>query len=94
MKRKVRKKPKPARAVKVSSKKYEAIKASKPAFEAPKADPAAALVTAMAKTLGLPLEAGWREGVTFNLGLILRLGGLVDEFALSDDTEPAPVYRA
>jgi 1-carboxybiuret hydrolase subunit AtzG-like protein len=53
-----------------------------------------AMLTAGAEALNLPLDPAWRGGVKFNLGLILRLGALVDSFALSDDTEPGPVFHA
>jgi len=53
-----------------------------------------AMLTAGAEALKLPLDPGWRGGVKFNLGLILRFGALVDGFALSDDTEPGPVFHA
>jgi hypothetical protein len=53
-----------------------------------------ALVAANAEALGLTVEPAWRGGVAFNLGLIMRLGALVDEFALPDDAEPAPIFRA
>ena len=45
--------------------------------------------------LELPLiEPEWRESIIFNLGLIMRIAALVDEFALPDDAETAPIYRA
>jgi hypothetical protein len=53
-----------------------------------------ALVTAGTAALKLPLEPAWHAGVKFNLQLILRMGALVDEFALPDDAEPAPVFYA
>jgi len=40
------------------------------------------------------LDPAWREGITFNLRLILRHAKLVDEFPLPDHTEPAPVFYA
>ena len=52
------------------------------------------LVEASAQVLGIPLERGWTEGVAFNLRLILRHAKLVDEFPLTDDIEPAPVFYA
>ena len=58
------------------------------------ADAVHALVAASARALGLTLEPAWRRGVTFNLALILRLAGLVEQFPLPDDTEPGPVFRA
>jgi hypothetical protein len=51
-------------------------------------------VTAAAQALGLSLDAAWHAGVAFNLRLIMRHARLVDEFALPDDAEPAPVFHA
>ena len=90
MKRKSSRKPKAARAkrpVRLSRKKSTVAKP-------PKADNIAALVAANAQALGLNIEPEWREGVIFNLGLIMRIAALVDEFALPDDAETAPIYRA
>lgn len=52
------------------------------------------LVAAGAKALALPIDPVWREGVAFNLRLILSHATQVDEFPLPDETEPAPVFRA
>ena len=49
---------------------------------------------ASAQALGLTLDPAWQAGVKFNLQLILRHAALVDEFALPDDAEPAPVFHA
>ena len=62
--------------------------------QAKAADNVDALVTTSAQALGLTIDPAWRQGVAFNLRLILRLAALVDEFALPDDTEPAPVFHA
>jgi hypothetical protein len=53
-----------------------------------------ALVTANAQALGLALAPAWHKSIAFNLRLILRHAALVDEFALPDDAEPAPVFHA
>jgi hypothetical protein len=53
-----------------------------------------AMLTAGAEVLKLPIDPAWRGGVKFNLGLILRLGAVIDSFALPDDTEPGPVFHA
>jgi hypothetical protein len=53
-----------------------------------------AMVAAAAQALGLPIDPAWQANVKFNLQLILRHAALVDEFALPDDAEPAPVFRA
>jgi Protein of unknown function (DUF4089) len=52
------------------------------------------LVDAGAKALDLPLDPDWRASIKFNLQLILRHAALVEELALPDDAEPAPVYHA
>jgi len=51
-------------------------------------------IDAVAKALALPVEDAWRPAVRANLEVSLRLGRLVDEFALPDETEPASVYSA
>jgi hypothetical protein len=53
-----------------------------------------AFVTASAQALGLTLDPAWHDSIAFNLRLILRHAALVDEFALPDDAEPAPVFHA
>ena len=86
MKRKAGRKAKSARA-----------KRPRPARAVAKTKPANsgdALVAASAQALGLTLDPAWRDGIAFNLGLILRLAALVDEFALPDEAEPAPVFHA
>jgi 1-carboxybiuret hydrolase subunit AtzG-like protein len=90
MKRKVRTKAKLARAKRTG----KVTRKKRKTAQAPQANPLEAVVTANAASLGIPLETAWRESVTFNLGLIMRHAALVDEFALSDEAEPAPVYRA
>ncbi len=57
-------------------------------------DAVAAMVTAGAQALRLPVEPSWHASVAFNLRLILRFAAQVDAFALPDDGEPAPVYHA
>jgi Protein of unknown function (DUF4089) len=53
-----------------------------------------ALVTASAQALRLPIDPAWRPAVKINVQLLLKHAALVEEFLLSDDTEPAPVFRA
>ena len=86
MKRKAGRKAKSARA-----------KRTRPARAANKAkreDSIDALVEANAQALGLTLDPAWHDSIAFNLRLILRHAALVDEFALPDDAEPAPVFHA
>ena len=59
-----------------------------------KPDAMETLLAASAQALALPVDPAWRAGVKHNLQLILRYAALVEEFALPDDTEPAPVVRA
>ena len=90
MKRKPVRKPKPVHAKTIGksrSKAYTRIQAKEPGG-------IEALVETSAQALGLLLDPAWREGITFNLRLILRHAKRVDEFALPDDAEPAPVFHA
>jgi len=86
MKRKTGRKAKPARA-----------KRPRPARAAAKTKPGNsgdAFIAASAQALGLTLESAWHDSIAFNLRLILRHAALIDEFALPDDAEPAPVFHA
>jgi hypothetical protein len=89
MKRKTAKKGKPAKT-------EPAARHKKPPHSAPApvGQDEAALVAAAAQALSLTLDPSWEAGVTFNLHLILRHAALVEEFALPDDAEPAPIFHA
>ena len=74
-------------------------KSSQQAKSAPHRDGAVAhdldrMVAANAAALALPIEPAWQASVRRNLELLLQHAARVDDFALSDETEPAPVYRA
>jgi hypothetical protein len=58
------------------------------------ADPLDEYIDAVAKALRLPVEPAWQPSVRANLEVSLRLARLVDEFALSDQAEPASVFAA
>jgi hypothetical protein len=58
------------------------------------ADPLDDYIDALSKALGLPVADDWKPAVKANLEVSLRLARLVDEFALSDETEPASVFAA
>ena len=58
------------------------------------ADPLDDYIESVAKALALPVEDAGRPAVRANLEVSLRLGRLVDEFPLPDETEPASVYSA
>jgi len=64
------------------------------AAKAKREDSIGALVTANAQALGMTLDPAWHDSIAFNLRLILRHAALVDEFALPDGAEPAPVFHA
>ena len=59
-----------------------------------KLDDVSALAAAGVKALALPVEPAWHAGITFNLQLLFKHAALIDGFALADDSEPAPVFRA
>ena len=86
MKRKAGRKAKSARAKRFRPARATAKTKSENAIDA--------LVAASAQALGLALDPAWHKSIAFNLGLILRHAALVDEFALPDDAEPAPVFHA
>ncbi|MCP3461673.1 MULTISPECIES: DUF4089 domain-containing protein [unclassified Bradyrhizobium] len=58
------------------------------------AEPLDDYIDAVAQALALPIEEAWRPAIRANLEVSLRLARLVDEFALPDETEPAPVFAA
>ena len=58
------------------------------------AEPLDDYIDAVSSALALPVEAGWKPAVRFNLEVTLRLARLVDAFPLPDDTEPASVFTA
>jgi hypothetical protein len=51
-------------------------------------------IAASACALALPVDPAWYPAVRANLAITWRLAGLVAEFELPDDAEPAPVFRA
>lgn len=53
-----------------------------------------AYAKAMAEALSLPLTPEYAPQVEANLAVAFRLAPLFLEFALPDETEPAPVFAA
>ena len=51
-------------------------------------------ITAGAGALDLAIDKAWMPAVHGHLEVTLRHGALVAAFALPDDAEPAPVFRA
>jgi hypothetical protein len=60
----------------------------------PNDDDLDAFIDASAAVLGLTVAPEWRAAVRANLGVTFRLAGVVAEFELPDDAEPAPVFTA
>lgn len=58
------------------------------------ADPLDDYIEAAAKALALPLDPTWQPAVKANLAVTLQHAATVAEFALPDEAEPAPVYKA
>lgn len=51
-------------------------------------------IDAAAQALVIPLDPAWKPAVRRNLETTLKLAAVVEEFALPDDAEPAPIFRA
>jgi hypothetical protein len=60
----------------------------------PQHDPLDDLVAAGARALDLKIDEAWIPAVRWHLQVTLRHGALVAAFALPDDAEPAPVFKA
>ena len=60
----------------------------------PAADSLDDYITAAASALALPVAPKWWPAVKANLAVTLEHGALVAEFALPDEAEPAPVFKA
>lgn len=57
-------------------------------------DPLLAAIDAGAHMLGVTIEPAWIPSVRANLEVSLRLAGIVDEFPLPDEHEPASTFKA
>jgi hypothetical protein len=66
----------------------------KPVKSPPEIGPLDDFVAAAARVLALPIEPQWLVAIKANLEVNLRLGAFVAEFALPDESEPAPVFTA
>jgi hypothetical protein len=51
-------------------------------------------IDAASKLLRLPVKEAWKPAVRANLEVSMRMARLVDEFAFSDEAEPASVFTA
>jgi len=50
-------------------------------------------VDAAAALIGMPLDPAHRTGVILNIERVAEMAALVMAFPLSEETEPAPVFR-
>jgi hypothetical protein len=82
--------PRKAKAVRKVSRTVR--KAAKPATL--KRDPLDDFIAAGARALDLKIDNAWVPAVRAHLQVTLRHGALVAGFALPDDAEPAPVFKA
>jgi len=58
------------------------------------ADPLDPFIDAAAQALQLPVEAAWRPAIAANLRVTLEHAASVEAFALPDDAEPGPIFKA
>jgi hypothetical protein len=84
-------KDKPRRKTKAAANRKPAARKSR---KAPPADPLDGFIDAAARMLALPVEPQWRAAIKANLEVNLRMANFVAEFALPDETEPAPIFTA
>ncbi len=60
----------------------------------PRHEPLDDFIAAGARALDLKIDKSWMPAVRGHMQVTLRHGALVAAFALPDDAEPAPVFRA
>jgi hypothetical protein len=53
-----------------------------------------AYIDAAAAALAIPIKPEWKPEIRAHLTVTFRLAALVGEKELSDDAEPAPVFKA
>jgi hypothetical protein len=58
------------------------------------AEPLDDFISTAAAALDLPLEVEWQGAIKANLEVTLKHAGFVADFALPDEAEPAPIYKA
>jgi 1-carboxybiuret hydrolase subunit AtzG-like protein len=75
-----------------ATKRAKPAQRSKPMRRAP--DALDDFITAGARALDLTIDKAWMPAVRGHLEVTLRHGALVSAFALSDEAEPAPVFKA
>ena len=58
------------------------------------ADPLDNFIAAAAAALQLPVQPGWQGSIKANLAVTFNFANSVADFALPDEAEPAPIYKA
>jgi hypothetical protein len=86
-----RKPRKPAKALK-PVRRAKPVQRRKPAPRA--ASPLDDFILSGASALGLTIDKAWMPAVRSHLEVTLRHGATVTAFALPDEAEPAPVFKA
>ena len=71
---------------------HRSRKVAKPPRQRP--EPLDDFIVAGARALDLKINKAWMPAVRGHLQVTLRLGALVAAFALPDDAEPAPIFKA
>jgi hypothetical protein len=85
----------PTKAAPATKRKTPARKpAARPKSAKASPDPLDGFVAAAARALALPVEPQWLAAIRANLEVNLRMAAFVAEFALPDESEPAPIFRA
>jgi 1-carboxybiuret hydrolase subunit AtzG-like len=87
------KKPKRRPAKRAAAKPSRRAKPSK-SVPSTKSDPLDRFIDAAAQALALPVEEAWRPAIAANLRVTLEHAASVEAFALADDAEPAPIFKA
>jgi len=86
--------PRKAKTVRKVSRKNRSTSRKVAKSAKPKRDPLDDFIAASARALDLEIDEAWMPAVRGHLQVTLRLGALVAAFALPDDAEPAPVFKA
>ncbi len=53
-----------------------------------------AFILGYAEILGIDVQPDWLGSIRANMAVTFRLGGMVLDFPLPDEAEPAPVFTA
>jgi len=90
----MKRRPRKAQTVRKALRKNRSTSRKVAKLARPKHDPLDDFIAAGARALDLKIDKAWMPAVRGHLQVTLRLGALVAAFALPDDAEPAPVFKA